>query len=372
MTSKLKLLVATSAFSVAMLGATPAFAVGTDAGVPITNSVNITYNVGGAAQTPPPVASDTFVVDRKVNLLVQRFDAIDTPVAPNQTGAAVAYTVTNLTNDTIDVILSAEQTGGDDFDSTGAFTYYTDVNQDGLLDGGDTILASGVIDNLAEDAIAYILVTSNIPTNNSSASPLANGETGDVILIGQAANAATGTAFSDDAGNVNAAGTVQNVFADADGPGSTDVAGATALLGDGRHSAIDTYVVDTATLSVAKTSVILWDPINGSTNPKAIPGAIVQYCIAVSNASTTVAATNVAISDSIAALALTYYGTTVASGPATIPTATAAPTSATACDGTGSNPDASALSHSSGVISGNLGNVAASSTETLIFRATVN
>ncbi|MEI6641245.1 MAG: hypothetical protein WCL10_04360 [Novosphingobium sp.] len=38
-----------------------------------------------------------------------------------------------------------------------------------------------------------------------------------------------------------------------------------------------------ATLTLVKTSSVLSDPINGSTNPKAIPGAIVQYSILVSN-----------------------------------------------------------------------------------------
>ncbi|WP_421847888.1 hypothetical protein [Novosphingobium sp.] len=38
-----------------------------------------------------------------------------------------------------------------------------------------------------------------------------------------------------------------------------------------------------ATLTLVKTSSVLSDPINGSTNPKMIPGAIVQYSILVSN-----------------------------------------------------------------------------------------
>jgi hypothetical protein len=38
-----------------------------------------------------------------------------------------------------------------------------------------------------------------------------------------------------------------------------------------------------ATLTLVKTSTVLSDPVNGATNPKAIPGAIVQYSILVSN-----------------------------------------------------------------------------------------
>ena len=42
-----------------------------------------------------------------------------------------------------------------------------------------------------------------------------------------------------------------------------------------------------ATLSVIKTSTVLSDPVNGSSNPKAIPGAIVRYSLVVSNSGAT-------------------------------------------------------------------------------------
>lgn len=44
----------------------------------------------------------------------------------------------------------------------------------------------------------------------------------------------------------------------------------------------DLYLTSTR-LSVAKTSVIISDPISGTTNPKAIPGAVLQYCILMTN-----------------------------------------------------------------------------------------
>jgi uncharacterized repeat protein (TIGR01451 family) len=39
----------------------------------------------------------------------------------------------------------------------------------------------------------------------------------------------------------------------------------------------------TATLTLTKTSVVVSDPVNGTTNPKAIPGAIIRYTIKVTN-----------------------------------------------------------------------------------------
>jgi uncharacterized repeat protein (TIGR01451 family) len=44
-----------------------------------------------------------------------------------------------------------------------------------------------------------------------------------------------------------------------------------------------TFCKPTTTLSVTKISSIISDPVNGSTNPKRIPDAIVQYCILISN-----------------------------------------------------------------------------------------
>ncbi|WP_417622737.1 DUF11 domain-containing protein [Parasphingorhabdus sp.] len=44
-----------------------------------------------------------------------------------------------------------------------------------------------------------------------------------------------------------------------------------------------TFCRPSTTLSVTKISSIISDPINGTTTPKRIPGAIVQYCILISN-----------------------------------------------------------------------------------------
>jgi uncharacterized repeat protein (TIGR01451 family) len=38
-----------------------------------------------------------------------------------------------------------------------------------------------------------------------------------------------------------------------------------------------------ATLTIAKTSTVISDPLNGATNPKAIPGAIMRYNLTVTN-----------------------------------------------------------------------------------------
>lgn len=356
MTSMLKLLVATSTISVAALGANPAFAadLGTDAGTSITNNVSVAFNVGGTAQTAE-TDSDTFVVDRIVNLVVTKSDAVNTSVAPGSTLQAVTYTVSNQTNDTIDVLLTSEQLGGDDFNVTGAITYYLD-DGNGVFDAGDTVITS--IDDLAEDETVVVHAVANIPGT------VVTGDVADLVLIGQAANSATGVAFTNDSGDADDAATVQNVFADGAGTGTGDVAG------DGYHSDTDRYEVAAADITVTKTSTVLWDPINGSTNPKAIPGAVLEYCIAVANASGGADATSVAISDTIPAN-LSYYDSLV-SGPATVPgligVVTEGSVTGAVCNADGGGTG----SESGGAVSGNLGTVASGDTETLIFRVTVD
>ena len=44
------------------------------------------------------------------------------------------------------------------------------------------------------------------------------------------------------------------------------------------------YSVEGAALTVTKTSAPISDPVSGATNPKAIPGAVMRYCILIANA----------------------------------------------------------------------------------------
>ena len=76
------------------------------------------------------------------------------------------------------------------------------------------------------------------------------------------------------------AGTVEVVFADNVGTATDGV-----LSGrNGSHSATNTYTINTADLIVTKTSAVISDPFNLTSNPKRIPGATIEYTITVSNA----------------------------------------------------------------------------------------
>ncbi len=89
--------------------------------------------------------------------------------------------------------------------------------------------------------------------------------------------------------------------------GSTSTIGALAGLirGPGSGAAAETqanfynvdeiaFSVQRAAIAVAKTSSILSDPVNGTINPKMIPGATISYCILVSNGGPATATTVIA------------------------------------------------------------------------------
>lgn len=73
-----------------------------------------------------------------------------------------------------------------------------------------------------------------------------------------------------------------------------------------------TFDVAEADISVTKISSILNDPVNGTSFPKAIPGAVVEYCIVISNAGNAVA-TSLSATDTIPGN-VTYIAASMNSG----------------------------------------------------------
>ena len=334
------------------LAASPAFAAGTTAGSTITNTVTVNYQVGGVSQTAT-TASDSFTVDRKVNLTVAEVGTSTTTVSPGQTAAVTTFQVTNLSNTVLDFALTvAQQTGGaaahggtDSFNATN-LRIYRDANGDGLYDAGDTLVT--FLDELAADASATVFVLSDIPLGQTTGSVAAVGLTATGREGGTAAS--QGAALTQTTGG-NTAG-MDTVYAD--GAGSTDASR------DAAFSAKDDYTVSAAALSVIKSSTLISDPSNGTTDPKYIPGAVIQYCVAVSNAAGSADATGVAISDPLPST-VTYLASYGIKLNGTVDGSNVCQT-----DGSAGG------SFGSGTVSGTLSTITASNTRTLLFRATIN
>lgn len=112
-------------------------------------------------------------------------------------------------------------------------------------------------------------------------------------------------------------------------------------------------------LITVKTATVMSDPINGTTNPKLIPGARVRYCIQVSNLTGSPTANSIVISDPINSLPVTfvagsiYLNGTVTNG---------------ICNWNGT----SGGTYAGGQVSGTLSALAGGGTATMYFDATVN
>ncbi len=354
-----KLIVVTGA-TVAAFGANPAFAAGTTQGTSISNTATVNYNVGAVAQPSVTSAANIIVVDRKVVLSVAELGTTTTNVAVNATGQATAFRITNSSNDTIDVGLTASQIvggtaahgGTDTFDVTG-LSLYRDVNGNGTYESG-TDTAITYVDELLADNFIDILVVGTIPNS------LANGSVAGVDLLGQARAGGTsgtqGAVLTATAGaNTASVDTVLSDVASAGSLGASDVAN------DGKSSDNDDFTVSAPTLAVTKQSRIVSDPVNSTTNPKAIPGAVIEYCIVVVN-SGAASADSVAITDTLPTQMTGTAGSGFLNG-----TYTGTPGSGTCnLDGTAGGTITSTAA------SGSLGTVAAGTTRTFYFRTTIN
>ncbi|MBM6578171.1 DUF11 domain-containing protein [Microvirga sp. SRT01] len=265
---------------------------GTAAGVLVTNTANATYSVNGQSQTTASNAA-TFVVDRKVNLTVVALQSADTQVNQGQVGAVTTYRVTNKTNAIQDILLDGDQNlslglglGTDNFDMQN-LKAYVDSNGNNQYDPG--VDTATFIDELAPDGAVTVFLVGDVPASSAQLAIVNLHAT--VAAGGQAGT--KGAALT--ATLLNSKDDVDVVFADAD----TDGVGAD-LLRDGQARAYLAYVVgihDVA-LSVTKSSFVVSDGVS-TLNPKALPGAVVEYCLAVRNATLGTGANAVTLTDVI-------------------------------------------------------------------------
>jgi uncharacterized repeat protein (TIGR01451 family) len=358
MTSKLNTVGIIGLAAITSLAATPALAAGTTAGTTITNTATVDYQVGGVAQGQQS-ASNNFTVDRKINLLVEEVGTVTTNVVPGQTNAVTTFQLTNSSNETLDFALVASQIVGgtaahgatDTFNANNIRIYRdnTVTGTVGSWDVGDTLL-TGFVDELVVDTAIRLFVVADIPAalaNNAVAGVTLRATAREGALAGTQGAAITETAGANTAGK-------DTVFSDTAG-----VTGDAAR--DGSHSDNDDYTVQTATLAVAKSSRVISDPFNNTTNPKLIPGAVVEYCIAVANTGGA-AATSVVINDAVPGQLTFVPGSILLGGTytGTVPSGT--------CDFNGT----AGGSYTAPNVSGTIASIAAGAASTLVFRATVN
>lgn len=128
-------------------------------------------------------------------------------------------------------------------------------------------------------------------------------------------------------------------------------------------------LITSTSLSTAKSSTVVSDPINNATNPKAIPGATMQYCILVTNNgnAVTAASTNILVNDPLP-LNTTYVTGSLRSGPSC-----AGATIVEDDDNAGADEsDPFGMAFSGGIVSGSAASLATNATFAMVFQVTIN
>lgn len=284
-----------------------AWAVGTAANTDINNRATIDYDVGGSTITveSSPTGNSTtgagngtdtfFEVDQMVDLAVGRPAVAYTPGVAGSTTAVLTFTVANTGNDTFDfnlsgVDLTAAATdpfgGNDNLDGVVVNGIYVDSDGPGPTGGGSPY-SSGAhtydgsdtatfINDLAQDQMINVYMECTIPGTAT------NGQIAVMLLRAEARRASDNADLSQSA-LADDPTVVDVVFGDDDGDaGGQDNDSAR----NSEDVEIDAFLIQAPSLTVTKTSLVVRDPFNAGTNPKAIPGAYVRYTITIANSGT--------------------------------------------------------------------------------------
>ncbi len=290
-----------------MMFAQHALAAGTAAGTDVDNMATVAYDVGGAAQTviesAPGVGNSapgaglgtltSFEVDNRVDFSVTQVGTANTIVAPAENDAFVEFTLSNDGNSPQDFRLVALQLVSGDGAVNGDVD--TDVNVNNVRirvgnGGGVPVLGDlDYVDELAPDTAVTVYVFADADAT------FVNLDVANLELTATVAEAGAATTLGVD---------VVDDIGDADDPAQIDIVFADGVvtppgLGDGIESDRDGFTVSAAGLVISKVARIISDPFNDTTNPKAIPGAIIEYVITVTNPAGGADADNIVITDAI-------------------------------------------------------------------------
>ena len=239
---------------------------------------DVVESAPGAGNSVPGAGNGTatsFVVDNRVDFSLAQVGTAHTTVTPGQTDAFVEFLLSNDGNSPQDFIMAVSQLNTGD----GLVNTLDDSNVDmanlrvRVGNGGGvpvlTDLAYG--DEIAPDTTVTVYVFGDADLILG----LVNGDVANIELSATVAAAGAalspGAPLNDDVLNADTAG-LEVVFAEGG-----------AVLGDGVVTDRDGFEVSSAGLTVSKIVNVVSDPFNGTTNPKAIPGAVVEYVITITN-----------------------------------------------------------------------------------------
>ena len=335
-----------------------AFAAGTAAGALVENTASVSYQVDGVDQEDVSSNTTSFTVDRIVNMTLVEDGSSYVSTVPGAQNQVTSYTLTNLSNAEIQFDLEALNSAGivfeDEKDGTNVRVFLDDGTGFDPTDTPVTFVnLPADTDFSAASPQVTLYVAMDVPLDNGG-TPIVNGDRIEVELTATAKEADGSTLSL----GPDAAG-VETVLGDDLNPVNGNV------QFDGAVVAYGAYEVETAALTVAKYSSIVSDPFNDTTDPKFIPGAVVEYCIVVSNSGSNDAST-VTVTDNIPTDTTYDPASGVASGSVVgVPA-----TDATACQTDEGAVDT--LSNSAASISATFNTLAGGSYVWISFQVTLN
>ncbi|XOV82296.1 MAG: hypothetical protein ACFHXK_15710 [bacterium] len=253
----------------ALFGTTSGHAIGTDAGVNISNTATATFSVNGSAQSPVNSNTVVTIVDELLDVVVIDDNSGPVAVGAGATGAILQFSITNNGNgsEVYRIIAEADVNEGG-FDPLLNQLYIESNGLPGLQVGGDTPYVTGSGDPLlTEDSTLILYVQSDMPGG------LVQGDNGDIQIsaIAQTIIDATGGLDNPDDPSWPVPGTSYAGLGDG---GGTAVVGTSAdinallLRNQGR------YQVSEAVVSIDKSAVNVADPFGGTS---IVPGSVITY-----------------------------------------------------------------------------------------------
>ena len=251
-----------------------AMAGGTKAGTKISNAPTLSYSMGGTAKTAKaPVAS--YVVDKKINFTLTRSEATEHKVVAGKT-KLVEFKLNNIGNSAENFKLSKwHNVQNVKFSSK---KFYVDTNGNGVLDKAERV-DSILVKKLAIDGSRKIWMELKIDPK------AVIGKRSDSGLLAQAVDASSKPYKASAKNRMNAE---DIVFADASVYGPVD------RVRDGKMSMWYGFTIvkdnNNVKLDIVKEyEKTVKDPVNGTNNPKSIPGAQVLLKYQIKNNTKTVA-----------------------------------------------------------------------------------
>ncbi len=275
-----------------LLASSSLFGAGTEAGTDITNQATLSYSAGGVAQPDVTSNTDTFKVDKKVDMVLVTTDTAQTEVTPGQQDQITNYEFRNEGNANQYFKFTIDNLANDQEADYNTLKDNDDVNnleiQCTYTDGSGTTQtatwANSFTIEVKQDTNATCQVRADIKTDAQG------GKDRDVMNVELLA-----TAVTDSSGNTaetesssDTQDSVDVVLADGvsgNTLGSSD-SGKGDTPKDGKEAARSGYKIVTPVLSVNKTSCVISDPVNDTNNPKRIPGAIIRYMFDITNTGT--------------------------------------------------------------------------------------